>query len=299
MVRAWLGMLLFTCALAVPEHACADEPQMMGLINDPRIAEISGMAASTRHPGILWVHNDSDDQAVVYALNERAEVVASILLDDAVNLDWEDMASWQHDGRHYLLIGDTGDNGGLRRELTLYAIEEPAELRDQRAAPAWRQRFRWPDGPRDCEAMAVDPRNGDVLLISKKRVPPELFRLRRSDDPDAIAEAERIGLLAGIDQPTAADLRRNPVYGRYRAQITSAAIDPAARALVVLNYRVALVYPRTESESWGQAVTRQPDTVNYPWLPQAEAVSFSADGGSVFIASERIPSPLIRLSVER
>lgn len=299
MACAWAGMLLIGCALALPRAARADEPQMMGLLNDPRIAEISGMAASTRHPGVLWVHNDSDDQAGVYALNERGEVVASVLLDDAVNLDWEDMASWESDGRHYLLIGDTGDNGGLRKELTLYAIEEPAELVDQRAALTWRQRFVWPDGPRDCEAMAVDPRNGDVLLISKKRVPPELFRLRRSEDPDAIAQAERIGLLAGIDQPTAADLRRNPVYGRYRAQITSAAIDPAARALVVLNYRVALVYPRIEAESWAEAVARLPDTVNYPWLPQAEAVSFSADGRSVFIASERIPSPLIRLSVQR
>ena len=272
---------------------------MLGLINDPRVAEISGMAASTRHPGILWVHNDSDSEAAVYALDEHGRVVSTLRMNDALNLDWEDMASWEVDGRHYLVVADTGDNGGLRKELTLYAVEEPAELVDRRVDLAWRQRFRWPDGPRDCEAMAIDPSTGDILLISKKRVPPEMFRLRRSADPDAVAEAERIGLLAGIDQPTAADLRRNPVYGRYRAQITSAAVDPAARALVVLNYRVALVYNRVDGESWTEAVARQPTQVNYPWLPQAEAVSFSADGRSLFIASERIPSPLIRLAVER
>lgn len=297
--RVWIAALTVAGALASMDIARASEPQMMGLISDERVAEISGMAASARHPGILWVHNDSDDHAAVYALDQRGEVVATVLLNDAVNLDWEDMAHWESEGRHYLVVADTGDNGGLRKELTLYAIEEPAELVDQRVPLAWRQRFVWPDGPRDCEAMAIDPRNGDILLISKKRVPPELFRLRRSADPDAVAEAERIGLLAGIEQPTAADLRRNPVYGRYRAQITAAAIDPAARAMVVLNYRVALVYQRAESESWAEAVARQPAQVNYPWLPQAEAVSFSADGRSVFIASERVPSPMIRLTVER
>src|SRR5690606_34628363 len=128
------------------------------------------------------------------------------------------------------------------------------------------------------------PDTGDILLVSKKRVPPELFRVRRTADPDAVATAERIALLSGVDQPTAADLRRNPVYGRYRSQITSAAIDPQGRALVVLNYRIALVYTRSAGESWRDAVSRMPQQVNFPWLPQAEAVSFAADGSAIYIA---------------
>src|SRR3546814_2216137 len=93
----------------------------------------------------------------------------------------QDIAAFELDGRRDLLVADTGDNGGLRRSLQLHAIEEPTSLDEvaQHAPlePAWSIAFRWPDGARDCEAVAVDAQRGEVLLISKKRTPPELFAL--------------------------------------------------------------------------------------------------------------------------
>ena len=104
--------------------------------------------------------------------------VARFRVKGAKNIDWEDLASFDLGGRHYLMVADTGDNGGLRRTLQLHAFEEPARLRDGGTLePAWSIAFRWPDGPRDCEAVAVDAAAGRVLLVSKKRRPPELFDL--------------------------------------------------------------------------------------------------------------------------
>lgn len=267
------------------------------LISDPRVDEISGFAASRRHPGVIWTHNDSGEKARLYALGPSGDVIATLHLRGARNLDWEDIALQRHDGRDLLLIADTGDNGGLRQELTIYAVEEPDELVDARPRIAWKMQFRWPDGARDCEALAVDQESGEILLISKKRVPPELFKLPATPHGERIETAQRIGLLQGIEQPTDDDLVRNPVYGRYRSQVTAADISPDNRLLAVLNYRRVMLYAREPGEDWSAAVARQPRVLAFPWLPQAEAISFSADGGELLIGSEKLPTPVVDLQL--
>src|SRR5712691_4960515 len=40
---------------------------LTGTLQSPRVKESSGIAASRAHPGVLWTHNDSGDDAYVYA----------------------------------------------------------------------------------------------------------------------------------------------------------------------------------------------------------------------------------------
>ena len=84
------------------------------------------------------------------------------------------------------------------------------------------------------EAAAVDPASGDVLLVSKKRVPPEVFRVPLRPAGDEVVVAEKLGTIGGIAQPSEDDLARNPVYGRYRAQVTAADLSANGRVLAVL-----------------------------------------------------------------
>ncbi|MGC5410674.1 ABC transporter substrate-binding protein, partial [Streptomyces sp. DT225] len=50
-------------------------------IEDPRITESSGLAASRLHPGIYWTHNDSDDGPYVFAVDSRTgKTVATITM---------------------------------------------------------------------------------------------------------------------------------------------------------------------------------------------------------------------------
>lgn len=267
--------------------------ELAGWINDPELAEISGMAASRRHPGVLWVHNDSDDAPALYAVSERGERLARLDVEGVRNTDWEDLAAFTLDGRAYLLIADTGDNGGLRRSLNLHVVAEPARIADGAAAPAWSIAFRWPDGPRDCEAVAVDAGRGEILLIGKKRVPPDLFRLSLRPRDPGMQTAEPLGHLAGVVQPSAEDLARAPRFGRYRAQIGGADLSPDGRTLAVLNYRTVYLYRRQGKEGWGPAAARAPREVPFLWLPQAEAIAFGAGGDTLWLASEGRPSPLV------
>jgi hypothetical protein len=288
------ALLLLAPALAL--GARWGEPEAMGLVTDGAIDEISGLAAARRHPGMFWAHNDSGGGDALHLVDERGQRQATVATPGARNLDWEDMASFHLDGRDYLLVADTGDNGGIRRKLLLHVFEEPADL-SRPATLAWTVDFRWPDGPRDCEAVAVDAVRGEVLLISKKRVPAELFRVRLAPTGEEQV-AERIGTLPGIEQPDASDHRRSPIYGRYRAQITGADLSPNGRVLAVLNYRSIHFVVRGPDGDWAPGLADKLPHIALPWMPQAEAIAFSLDGRSLLVASEQLPSPVIRFRVQ-
>jgi hypothetical protein len=273
------------------------EPEVAGLVTDSAMDEISGLAPSRTHPGHYWAINDGGNTAQLHLMDGSGQHQGSVEVAGAKNVDWEDIASFELDGRHYLLIADTGDNGGIRQELALHVFEEPADLALP-ATLAWTVRFRWPDGPRDCEAAAVDPVRGEVLLVSKKRVPAELFRvsLARTDE---LRVAEMVGHLPGIEQPDAIDLMRSPLYGRYRSQVTGADLSPNGRVLAVLNYRSIHFLVRARGDGWDSALAAKLPHLTLPWIPQAEAIAFSLDGQELRIGSEQLPSPLIRYRIEK
>ena len=278
---------------------CGQAPpfaQLSGLILAQQLDEVSGMAASRSHADTLWVLNDGGNAAALYAIGNRGSLRATLRIDGVPNTDWEDVAAFDLQGRHYLLIADTGDNGGLRRTLQLHVVEEPRTLLDGHARPAWSIAFRWPDGPRDCEAVAVDAANGQVLLVSKRRRPPELFVLPLRPASSGLQVARRVGFLAGVPQPDAESLRENPHQARVRNQITAADLSPDGRTFAVLTYSDVLLYARPPHDSWAQALAIAPQVHHLPWLPQAEALAWSADGRGLYATGEHSPAPLLYLN---
>src|SRR5262245_45228627 len=107
---------------------------LSGVLLDSQLAEISGLAASRRHCDVLWLHDDGGNPARLFAINTDGDRLATLRID-VTKTDWEDIAAFRLDGRNYLLIADTGDNGGLRRTLQLHVIEEPARLENARLKP--------------------------------------------------------------------------------------------------------------------------------------------------------------------
>jgi hypothetical protein len=296
-LRSMTAALL--CALAA---ACAAPPpfaQLSGLILDAKLAEVSGLAASHRHEDVLWVANDGGNGARLYAISRRGAKVATYRVAGAENTDWEDLASFRLDGRDWLLVADTGDNGGLRRTLQLHVFAEPARIADGVLRPAWTIVFRWPDGEaRDCEAVAVDAARGEVLLVSKKRQPPELFSLPLRAPPrgSGTLVARALGKVAGVPEGDTDEVAANPELARIRSQVTAADIAPDRHAFALMTYRDVLLYRRRGREDWAAALSRSPEVHALPLLPQAEALAWSADGRGLYATGEFSPAPLLYLN---
>lgn len=291
--------LLLPAALLLCMVACAP-PQLpfarlAGLVSNRQLDEISGLAASHAHEDVLWAHNDSGNPARLYAISLRGRLLARFDVVGAKNIDWEDLASFTLDGKHYLLLADTGDNAGRRGDFVLHVFEEPSTLVDGTLKPAWSIRARWPDGPRDCEAVAVDASAGQVLLISKKRVPPELFSLPLANPHRVIREARRIGRLEGVPQVGAELKRKDPQLASLFSQVTAADISPDHHTLAVLTYGSVLFYRRKDTERWSEAVAHAPEAHDVPPIPQAEALAWSAGGAGLYASGEFSPAPIFYL----
>ena len=295
-LAALATMLLCATACAPPSLPFA---RLAGLITSGDLDEISGLAASRTHDDVLWAIEDSGNPARLHALSRRGRVLARYKVEGAKNIDGEDLASFDLDGRHYLLVADTGDNGGKRRNFVLHVFEEPKTLRNGTLKPAWSIRARWADGPRDCEAVAVDAAAGKVLLVSKKRKPPELFALPLADPHGEWREARRIGRLAGVPEADVELQRSDPQLARLSPQVTAADLSPDGRTLAVLTYGSVLFYRHQPGEDWGLAVARPPEAHDVPLIPQAEALAWSRGGGGLYASGEFKPAPIFYLSPDR
>ena len=143
----------------------------VGTLTDESLVEVSGIAASARHPGTLWMHNDSGDRARVAAVAESGETRATYSVTGAAAEDWEDMAVGPGPvaGESYLYLGDIGDNGADRDDIVVYRIPEPTISGggSHTLAGAEALTLRYPDGARNAEALFVDPSSGELYLIEK------------------------------------------------------------------------------------------------------------------------------------
>lgn len=288
-----VALALASCAADAPEPV--GTAHVSGLMLDRELREISGLTVSRRHADTLWMHDDGGNPARLFAVGRDGARKATFRIEGVPKTDWEDISAFRLDGRDYLLLADTGDNGGLRRTLQLHVIEEPSRLVNARLRPAWSIVFRWPDGARDCEAVTVDPASRRVLLVSKKRQPPELFALPLRPTGGDVATARRI---ARLRMPIALARKADDARAPLESQVTAADVSPDGRSLAVITYRHLLIWPRGNNQDWADAVAREPVQRPLPWLPQAEALAWDGDGRHVFVSGEFIPAPLYRIRLD-
>lgn len=229
------------------------------------LPELSGLAPSIRHPGVLWAINDSGQASTVYALDAQTCRIVGQALLDITQVDFEALASGRdRRGRPVLLIGDIGDNSRRRDSVAIVALAEPDLGTTTNSATV--HRFRYPDGPVDAEALMADPSGKHAWVISKS-FGARIYRVRL---------ARRT--------VTAKDAGSAPSF------VTDAALDPRV-GYAVRDYSGIT---RFTTPVPGSRLGRS----NPPQQPQAEAVAFSADGTWLYTASES-DARLLRAPVER
>lgn len=293
------SIALTSCATSPDPLTGWQGPETIAHIKYDAMKEISGLTASRLNPGILWTHNDSDGQPVIRAIDSQGQLRATVRVNGARNIDWEDIASFKLGGKSYLLIADVGDNNAVRTDCTLYVIAEPvlkASTAPQTltAQVAWQIPVRYPDGPRDCESVAVAPIEGAIYLISKRTKPPVAYTLPLRPTDANTTMAKRVGELYGIPQPSGFLARIKIPTGLYRAQPCAFDISPDGRTAVVLTYGDIYLYRKAHDATWREAFSQSPLHLGSHGLRQAEAVCFSSDANQIFLTTEGPSAPLRR-----
>lgn len=281
--------------------------QQVGQLADKRLAECSGIETSLATENLFWAINDGDGGPFLYALGNDGRNRGRVLVKGARNRDWEGMDAFFWHGRPMILIADIGDNDETHKTHTIYVVKDPGlthERFDESASVevAWRIKFSYPDRSHDAEAVAVDMAAGKILVLTKRDHPPLLFELPLTPvAADRPVVAHRIGEADKIPPPSAEDMSQK--HGISRSRPTAMDVSGDSRHAVVLTYKHAYLFNRSERDSWEKAFDKHPIMILLPLpedfkkLRQREAICFSADNKSLFVTSEGKGAAVFRLDI--
>jgi hypothetical protein len=213
-----------------PWNPTPAEAHRTGTFRNRDLQESSGVAVSRRTPGLLWTFNDSGNAPWLFATDTLGTDRGTFEVTGARNEDWEAMALAPCDSSACIYLADTGDNLERRSSVRLYRLPEPAVAdgagrRRHPTAKAQALELRFPDGPRDVEAMFVDAQ-ATIYLISKGFLSPvRLYRVPATAWKRGRVAADSLGSLP-IDSGAGLG-----------SLVTDAALAPNGREVVVRTYQ--------------------------------------------------------------
>ena len=291
----WASILLIGCADADKEPETPSAISIAGYLESSSLDEVSGLAGSQRHAGLLWAIND-DGPADLHAMDSSGARKGKVRVAKANNRDWEDLAAFTLDDQPYLLIADIGDNERRRKDVRVYVVEEP-DPGAAKVAIAWTFEFSYPDGPRDAEAIAVDAINRRILVLSKRDIPAELYELPLQPDAGDRIVARQLGAVDTLVQPSRKDVSNALAVDNWHWQPTAMDIAADGGSVLILTYRRVYYYARTGDEPWADALARRPLGLNIGRFRKAESITFGKGGDVAFVTTEKQHAPLLRIDL--
>jgi hypothetical protein len=233
------------------------------------LSEASGLVASIVNPGYLWSHNDGNNPTEIFLINEKAEIVMTCKLNNVRNRDWEDITigPGPEPGVNYLYVADIGDNDARFRFKRLYRLKEPA-FTDKKIEvdSVHRLLVNIPEGPRDSEAIMVDPLTNNFYIISKREKSVRLYEIKFPFESDTL-QAEELVKLPFSD-------------------IVAANISSDGSEVLMKNYREIYYWKRTGNEPLLDLLQRKPVLLDYDREPQGESIAWKSDGSGFYTLSE-------------
>ncbi|GAA0984458.1 hypothetical protein ENKNEFLB_04049 [Nocardioides aquaticus] len=267
-LRRYLGVAVAVPFLVGGALAITPEVERKVVLTfaDPAIVESSGLVALDG--GRVVTTNDSGDEGRVFTVDADGRTVGTTTWGEA--RDVEALAPLEDD----VLVGDIGDNGGVRDSVSILRV--PVGPGEQEVDAASAVELVYPDGPRDAETLMVDPVSGRVLVASKVVLGGALYEV----PPDAVPPS--VGAPAPVEPVRLREL------GDVRGFATDGAFFPDGRHLVVRDYGSATVY------SWPDL--RDVGSFDLPEQEQGEGIAVDEVDGEfqVLVSSEGADSQVLR-----
>jgi len=226
--------------------------------------------------GYIWTHNDGGDQPALYKIApQNGRIVQKIIISNAKNIDWEDIAQ----DKHHIYIGDFGNNYGMRKDLTIYKINRTEINEKTKEVKAEIITFSYPEQTDfqrsnthnfDCEGFFVS--NGELHLFTKNR----------GD-----------GKTQHYTLPTSADNHKAQLKATYdvKGQITAADISPDRKTVILTGYTprklFMWIYNDYKGIDFFSGKTRRIRMGRFVFRGQIEGVCFSSQTEG-YISAEQV-----------
>jgi hypothetical protein len=255
-------------------------------LENTKIRESSGLARSRREAGFFWTHNDSGGDARVFLIDEKGRDRGSFLLKDTLAYDFEDIFSFSEEGKHYLVLCDVGNNGRAAPIQMLHLVEEPEfdsriGLEAEQELAARTIYYSYEDDHRDCEAVGYDPHSKTILFVTKEREADcHVYALPMPEpNPRKAFSARKIATLK-------------------LPEVTGMDVSSDGRRVILSTYGHAYEFQRIAEQNWADAFAGEPREVVLPERVQGESICYSTDDKTLYLTSEKLPTPLIVIPVQ-
>jgi hypothetical protein len=240
-------------------------------VNDPRLQEISGLAAVDT--GYLAVNDSNPDPSVmrIYRLDNQCKVTGTTAYPSDAR-DPEDIAV-APDGTVW--VADTGDNDAKRTTVALWKLA-PGEK-----TPVI-HRLTYPDGAKDAEALLING-DGTPIIVTKEAGKPGIYMpssplVARSN---AGVPLKRVGQ---FDLP--ASQTSNPLGQIGRTVVSGGATAPDGKRVTLRTYADAMEWDVPDGDVVKAITTGKPRMTPLPNEPQGESITYSRDGKTFITVSE-------------
>ncbi len=254
------------------------------------IREASGIARDPRRDDLFWLHNDGENETVLFGVDTTGAVLTTARVPGVTNRDIEDIAIGRCGSEFCVYLGDIGDNRARYPTVRIYRVPLPALPGtgsgdgavgggfDQVLSPLATWELDYPDGPRDAEGLVIDDAHDQLSIITKGRrgevvlFSLDLAELEQSDG--STTTLRRIGRLT------------IPIGGGLPQLVTAADLSSDGTRLAVRSYASLYLLPWSGADHQDTTAVPYSAPLFAALEPQGEGVAWSTDGEVLYLASE-------------
>ncbi|NNJ88009.1 MAG: hypothetical protein HKP53_01285 [Eudoraea sp.] len=265
-------LYLFLC---ISSMGCAQHGQLTFVCDLPRqFNENSGI--TTLEHDRIWLIEDNGNKDVIYEVNTKGERLREFEVKNAKNIDWEDLTK---DEKGNLYIGDFGNNDNDRKDMVIYKIPDPTiepgdKIEAEEINFKYPEQKEYPPAPskRKFDTEALFYLDSVLYIITKDRSDPFLGEALIYTVPAEAGSyyATLVGTFKTCNDFTT-------------CQITSAAISPDKKKIVLLGYGTLWLITEFDLPDFSKGNVQ---FIDLGVRTQLEAVCFK-DNSTILLSDEK------------
>jgi hypothetical protein len=251
--------------------------EQAGRITTAALNALSGIGASKRNTGVIYVHNDRN-VAQFFAVSEAGALLGTFNLTGGSVDDIEDMAVAHCPSGSCVYLADVGGNISPRTQFAVMRVPEPEVRVDMpggtTSIAAERLVFSYPDNANhNAESVLVDPNSDTIYVITKVAagMPSAVYKFPATFGGSALTAEKVIDLTV----PKTTD-----------REAVSASAHPCAPAFLLRTYNTLYEFRAAPGASLEAAFSAAPTVVPAATETQSEGVTYRADGRGYFTTTE-------------